>query len=100
MKFSIGRIIDYKQLLKELENGLRKLDFRFNFDSFEINLTFKPGEEIKVTNRLKNTPNYYIIGRQSGEGQIIDGDTPWTSDAIYLKNSGINTITATIVVMR
>ncbi len=93
-------MVDYKQLLKELENGLRKLDFRYNFDSFVQEVTFKPGEEVKITNRLNIIPNYYIIGRQLGEGQIIDGDTAWDLDSIYLKNTGTNTITATIVVMR
>jgi len=100
MKFSLPRITSLDKLIKELENGLRNLDFTNNFQSFEVSVTFPPNEEIQITNRLKDIPKYYIIGRQDNPGQIVDGDQPWSQQALYLKNTSNNTITATIIITR
>lgn len=100
MKFSLGRVTALDKLVKELENGLRKLDFLNNFQSFEVIATFGPNEEIQITNRLQDIPKYYIIGRRDSPGDIVDGDQPWTQEAVYLKNTSANTITATIIITR
>lgn len=99
MKFSIGRLFDYKKLLKELENGLRKLDFRYNFNSTIVEVTFSPLEEKIIKHSLKKVPNYYIIGGQDVSGQIINGTQNWTRDTISLKNSSNNTITSKIIIL-
>lgn len=100
MKFSLGRMVDYGQLLKELENGLRKLTFRDNFESFVETVTIPAMSEVGISNKLTTIPSWYIIGRQQGEGQIIDGDSPWTLDNIFLKNTSSNEITITVIILR
>jgi len=100
MKFNLPKVLDYNMLLKHLENGLRKLTFQDNFQAYVAEVTFEPLEEKEVAHNLQQIPNYYILGRQTGEGQIIDGDTPFSNSAIYLKNTSSNNITTTVIIMR
>lgn len=100
MKFNLPKITSFNLLLKNLENGLRKLTFQDNFQADVKQVSFAAQEEKEVVHNLQQIPNYYILGRQSGEGQIIDGDTPFSESAIYLKNTSNNPITATVIIMR
>lgn len=99
MKFSFPRYTDYKKLLKELENGLRKLDFRHNFNSYVSEVILAPNEEKRVYHSLKKVPNYYIIGSQSSQGQVIDGSEEWTDKYISLKNTSNNEIKLKLIIM-
>lgn len=96
MKFSsnIGR--------DELSWGITRLTFIDNFESFIVEKTFSAGEELAIRNEIKNNkiPKYYIVLRQDAEGQIVDGATEWTSDQVYLKNTGSGSVTATIVFLK
>lgn len=52
------------------------------------NITIPAGTSIRIPHRLKLTPKYRIITRQTNGGAIIDGDDSWTDSYISLKNTG------------
>lgn len=99
MKFSLTRVLSVLELSKILDAGLRKLTFRDNFLADIVDITLEPGVDTEIPHNLKNIPNMYIIGSKDAEGDIIKSDIAWTSSAIYLKNTGINTINATIIIL-
>lgn len=83
----------------ELLFGLTRLSFEDNFDAFiKKDLTIAAGAEASVANGLptRRIPAYYIILRQTGDSRVIDGDTDWTTDTVYLKNVGSNSVTITV----
>lgn len=98
MRFNIGRISDILSLAKLLEVGLRNLTFKDNFNSNVIEVELPPTSEIIVPHTLKKVPSYYIIGRKSNQGDIIDGTT-WNDKNISLTNLSGNTIKITLIVM-
>ena len=100
MKFSLARMIDIKQLVKELENGLRKLTFAENFQSSIVTLNIRAGEEKSVPHGLQVVPSYYILGEQSATGQLISDKSKWNQETITIENTGTNNISATLVIMR
>jgi len=85
--------------MKHVLYGLTKLSFADNFESFEETVSIASGEEVSVRNKLGVIPSGYLILRQTGSGAIIDGDTPWTTNLIYLKNTGSDA-TVKIVFLR
>lgn len=75
---------------KQLSLGLTKLSFADNFEGFIVeNLSIPAGVEVEITNRLDNIPSQRLIIR-GGEGSenVVDGDTAWSQDKVYLKNVG------------
>lgn len=100
MRFSLARMTDILQLIKELENGLRKLTFAENFQATVMDVTFLPGEEKQLPHNLQLIPSSYIILRQDAPGQIIDGTIDWDDESIYLLNTSQNTINTKISIMR
>lgn len=72
-------------ILKDLANGLRKLTFGDNFDSFEVNATITANTEYKIRNQLTTIPNYVIIDAK-GNALVTRGDTDWSLNYVYLKN--------------
>jgi|GEM_PF-5418481 len=99
MRFSIERIFGLKDLLRELGIVLRRLSFEDNFAADTVQVTLNAGEEVEVAHNLQSIPTYYIIGGQSAQGQIIDGQQQWTAESIFLKNTGTNKITAKVIIM-
>lgn len=98
MKFRLQNLIDNtKGLVRELENGLRKLRFVDNFDGFNVEVTIPATSEVAIPNQLKTVPSGYIIRFQtSGDNLITAGDTAWTLDLLYMKNHGAGSVTAKI----
>lgn len=85
--------------LKDLEVGLKKLDFENNFSSFEVTVTIPATSELKIENTLRTgkIPSKRLIVRQTGGGAIIDGTSAWTKDALYLYNTGASPATVTVI---
>jgi hypothetical protein len=83
----------------ELLTGLSKLEFLENFHCFSIDVTIASGAEEKIRNQLDpKIPSYRLIVREIGDdGRLIDGDTAWTTEHVYLKNSGTGSLTATVI---
>ena len=93
----------FTSVLRNLQTGLSQLDFLENFKSFQVeNLALASGVEVSTENRLGSgeIPRTRLIVKQDGGGAIIDGDTAWTNDFVYLKNTGATAATATIIFFR
>jgi len=79
--------------MRELSTAFIKLNFQDNFQSFIAKDVFiLANTEISIQNQLKNRypgliPEGRIIVRQSGSAIVVDGDSPWTVDQCFLKNS-------------
>lgn len=85
--------VDLWSWLKELANGILKISFKDNFQSFTVeNIIIPPNTEISIPNAFRtaypgNIPSGRIIIRQSMSGvTVIDGDNVWTENHVYLKN--------------
>jgi hypothetical protein len=101
MKFRLQNLPGIKELIRELEIGLRKLRPKDNFDGFETTVTIAAGIEATITNQLKTQLTRYIIMDQTaGNNVITRGDTPWTSSRVYIKNNGATSATVTIQFIR
>lgn len=82
----------------DLVDGLHKLALTENLESFEVTVTIPAGTEERITNELDNAiPSGRFFIRHSGDPDVIDGDTEWDTDFVYLKNSGSSEATITAV---
>lgn len=88
--------IDLWSWLKELSNGLLKISFKENFQSFIVdNLSIPAGQEVAISNQFRTAypgtiPSGRIIVRQQGDANIIDGTKVWTETQLYLRNPSAN----------
>lgn len=95
--------IDLWSWLKELSIGLLKMDFQQNFQSFRVDkLTIPAGMEVAIPNGFRTSypgviPSSRIIVRQQGNANIIDGDTVWTENQVFLKNPSVNDATISVI---
>ncbi|MHA2064494.1 MAG: hypothetical protein ACXABY_08950 [Candidatus Thorarchaeota archaeon] len=94
--------IDLGKVLKDLDIGLQRLSFVDNFDGFTVEVTIATGAELKIRNELRDrVPTQRLIVRGGTDSQnIVDGDTPWDLNFVYLKNLGAGTATATVLFTR
>ena len=97
MRFNIGRLTDISSLTRLLEVGLRNLRFVDNFNTNVVEVEIPPNTEINVPHTLKKVPSYYILGRKSNSGDIIDGST-WDDKNISLNNKSANKIKLTVII--
>lgn len=97
MKFSFPLIKNLEELKRLLDAGLQRLKLDENFQNFQVTVTIPNGSEAKIANQLKSLPKKRIIIRQSGNGLVTDGDTPWDLDNVYLKNHGPADTTITVL---
>lgn len=84
-KFTFGTGFSLNNILKNLANGLRKLTFGDNFESFEVEVEIAANTEKKIRNELSNIPSCVIIDPK-GNALVTRGSTDWTTDYVYLKN--------------
>jgi len=98
---------DLKKILVELQLGLNKLSFGDNFESFSTTVTIASGAEATIRNELRNDrgnpviPTQRIIVRgKDGAEDIVDGDTDWDANHVYLKNVGSSEATVTVVFIK
>ena len=88
--------------LRDLSIVMENLTFEDNFTSFLWTGTLAAGAEAKIKNALglKVKPSKWIVVRLSGGFGLVEGPTAWTTDYVYLKNSGATTLTATVVFLK
>lgn len=93
---------DLRKMIAELNLGLNKLSLVDNFESFIETVTIAAGAEISIRNKLQGaTPTKKIVLRgKDGAQNIVDGDTDWDINYVYLKNVGGSAATATVLFMR
>lgn len=95
--------VDLWTWLKELSVGFLKLNFTDNFQAFEVNdLSIPAGKQIAIPNGFRSrypgvVPSGRIITRQKGDANIIDGNTPWNSDLVYLQNPSANDAVISVI---
>ena len=103
LKDSVTRYlgITLKENLRDLDVGLRRLSFDDNFESFKAeSLEIAAGAEARIVNQFNLIPSGFLVLRQSGGGLITDGPTAWSTDFVYLTNTGGTTATITAVFLR
>lgn len=87
--------------LLDLITGLQSLDFLDNFEAFEYEGTIEAGTEVEIRNQLiKVIPSSRLIVRHSGDPSVVDGDTEWNENFVYLKNSGSSAATVKVIFLR
>ena len=87
---------------KDIVVGLRRLNFEDNFQGFQATVTIAAGAEAVIKNGFEGVledsiPTKRIIVRQTGNGVITDGPTPWSADYVYLTNNGAVPVTITVI---
>lgn len=92
---------DFSAMMRELRIGLTKLSMEDNFESFTVEVTIAASTESAIRNRFRDgtIPSKRIIVRSTGSG-LVDGDTEWSKDFVYLKNSGAASLTATVIFLK
>ncbi len=79
--------------LRNLATNVLKINFNDNFQGFYAEDVLIPrATELAIPNQFKNIypggiPSGRIITRQKGDALIIDGNTPWTEQFVYLTNT-------------
>lgn len=98
--------IDLWSWLKELSTGLLKIDFKQNFQSFIVeNLRIPATTEVSIPNQFRvsypgTIPSARIITRQIGDANIIDGNTVWTENHVYLRNPSANDAVVSVLFLK
>jgi len=76
-------------IIKELRVGLKKISFQDNFETFIGDFDIPALSELPIANRISGAiPEYWIILRKNEGGiYVCEGDTAWSLDYLYLKNT-------------
>lgn len=88
--------IDQTKSLREIFLALGKLNFEDNFNSFTKQVTIPASQELAIRNELDGVPSGWIAIRKSAV-ELVDGDTEWNLNYVYLKNTSASALTATVV---
>ena len=91
---------DLAKNFKELSVGLRSLTLKENFESFIVEITVPASSEISIRNELQVIPSSMIVLRSYGFNDIVDGQTAWTKDFVFVKNISGSDRTAKIAFLR
>lgn len=106
---SLGAVVDYltvdlRKFLRELQLGLTRLKLLDNFESFQTTVTLPVSvTDYQIPNELVSglAPTQRLIVRGGdGSEQVVDGDTPWSNEFVYLKNLGSSAVTVTVIFLR
>jgi len=88
---------------RDLILGLKRLDFKNNFNSFKVSVEIPAGEEIAIPNQIKNgIPDQRLIIRGNEASlSVCDGDAEWTQSFVFLKNThATDTALLTVIFLR
>ena len=93
---------EISEALRDLFQGLTKLSFADNMESFEIsNVSIGAGVTSVFNNKLKNVPTRWIVVRNSAGMPISDnGFSGWNIDQVSLKNVGASATIISVVFLR
>lgn len=88
---------DLARTLKDLSLGLRRLTFAENFQTFSHTFTVGDHDTVQIPNRLGAVDLEWVVVDISGDSRLVrDATTPWTAESIYLYNTGLVSVTATV----
>jgi len=95
---------DLESGTRNLLTGLENLSFQENFDGFLWSGDIASGATTTITNPLGQIPRYRVVLKAepltSGAIAIDDSLSPWTENAVYIRNSGAVTARTIIYFMR
>lgn len=83
--------------LLDLIDGLHRLSLTENLEAFENEITIAAGTEVEIRNQLSTPPSGRLVVKHTGDPGVVDGDTEWTNDFVYLKNVGSSAATVTVI---
>ena len=90
--------VELQNTLTDVTTALTRLTFRDNFKSQTVVATLNATAETEIKHTLGSVPSGRLIIR-SNSASIVDGDTAWTKDAIYLKNTGATVAVVTVIIL-
>jgi hypothetical protein len=93
---------EISESLRDLFQGLTKLSFVDNMESFEIsNVSIGSGVALVFNNKLKSVPTRWIVVRNS-TGMPISDDafSGWNINQVSLKNVGASATIISVVFLR
>lgn len=97
-KFTVG--ISLFKTLQDWVIKLRGLTFKENFAGYEWSGEIEPGEEVRISHGLKETPTRFIITQAKGTCLLVMGETKATNVHFYVKNiASSTTFTGKIFIM-
>ena len=91
------------ELIQELSVGLDNISFEDNFKSFLAeNIEIRAGQVATLGNHLREgLPTKYIIVDQIGASLVTRSeDNPWTTSFLYLKNTGSEDVTISVLFIK
>jgi len=89
--------VEHTVNLKELVTGLRRLTFLENFQSFRVTVEIPATSEVAIENKIRDAiPTDRVIVR-ANNSSVVDGDTAWTKEHVYLKNTSATPATVTVI---
>lgn len=91
--------VELANSLRDLASGLNKLKILDNFEGFEATFTFAGSDEQAFRHNVGFIPSQRIIVRSTAS-DIVDGDTTWSKDYVYMKKTGAGAATATVIFLR
>jgi len=93
---------DLTKIIRELSIGLTRLSLQDNFDSFTVTVTIPATTELAIRNQLVGRlPAYKLILRGGDNTHlVVDGETAWNLNYVYLKNNHVDPLTVTVVFFR
>lgn len=91
--------VDLASGLRDIYTGLTKLSFSDNFQSFRAEISFTGAQEVAIRHNLGAVPSSRIIVRSTAS-DIVDGDTAWNENNVYMKKTGAGAATATVLFLR
>lgn len=90
----------FNRLVDELNTGLSRLTLTENFESHLAEVTIDAGDEEAIAHNLGVVPSGRIILKHSGDSTVVDGDTEWDKNNIYLQNTGASSVTLTVLILK
>lgn len=90
--------VELPKILREISNAFSALKFTDNFQCFKVEVTIPATSELAIRNQFRDgkIPTERLIVR-GNSGSVVDGDTEWTRDFVYLKNTAASSATVTVI---
>lgn len=89
--------VDVTKTLRDLTVGLTRLRFTENFTAFKVDVTIPATSELAIRNQFRDrVPTERLVVRGNSSA-IIDGDTEWNLNFVYLKNTAAVAATVTVI---
>ena len=93
--------VDLVFSLRELYTGLSRLDLEENFNAFKVSVTVPASSELAIRNQIgPDVPTGKIMLKDGSSSSVVDGDTDWNANFVYLKNTSGSDVDVTVVFLR